>query len=136
MTLLVLPDAERIVSTSLAELIASGRLPTPPAGTSWRRGTTIPNGVTPAYFLQARGIGGPAEQRVAFRPRVDVRVWADGSSATLAALNDAALLVLAWLQDDLRARAVMTPARMPDPADPTRTHSMLTVELLAKGQTA
>lgn len=133
MTLVVTPDPERLATDALATLIASGQLPAASSGAAWRRGRVIKAGATPTWFMQVRKVGGQGEQRVAERVRVDVRVWTDGTERTLTELSRAGALVAGWLCEHLRARVVMSPARLPDPADPTKAHLMLTVELLVKG---
>jgi len=126
-------DAERVVTDAVKTVIDSGALPAPPAGRAWGRGTVVKAGTTPTWFIQVRMIGGEDEQYVAERPLVDVRVWADGTSATEGTRSLAARTLLGHLRSTLRCRVFALPVPLPDPADTSKVHTMFTVQLLTKG---
>lgn len=133
MAVIVPKDAEKVVTDAVKVVIDAGALPTPPVGSAWKRGTTVTPGVTPQWFIQVRMIGGDDEQRVATRPLVDLRVWADGTSATEATRSLAARTLLGHLQSSLRCGVFALPVPLPDPADPSKIHTLFTVQLLTKG---
>lgn len=103
---------------------------------AWTVGTRLEPGVTPRNAVRFRVVGGEEEQTVADRPRVDVRVWTDGSASSEGAAKQAARVVLANMRRDLRARVVIEPIPLPDPADPSKVHVLFTVELLLRGAQA
>ena len=131
--MIVPADAEKIVTDTVKAAIDASLLPTPPPGAAWKRGTTVTPGVTPTWFVQVRVVGGVEEQRVASRPLVDIRVWADGTSATEATRSLAARTLLARIRDSLNCRVFAMPVALPDPADTTKVHTLFTVQLLTKG---
>jgi hypothetical protein len=131
--MIVPADAEKIVTDTVKAAIDASLLPTPPAGAAWRRGTTVTPGTTPQWFIQVRMVGGTEEQRVAHRPLVDIRVWADGTSATEATRSLAARTLMGRLRDVLNCRVFAMPVPLPDPADTTKVHTLFTVQLLTKG---
>ena len=124
-------DAERVVTDAVKAVIDSGALPAAPNG--WKRGTTVTPGVTPTWFVQVRMIGGEDEQVVASRPLVDVRVWADGTRATEGVRSLAARTLLGYLRAALPLRVFALPVPLPDPADPSKIHTLFTVQPLLKG---
>lgn len=126
-------DAEKVVSDAVKAVIDGGFLPVPPFGQEWKRGTIVQPGVTPVWFIQVRMIGGEDEQRVATRPLVDVRLWADGTSATEAIRSLAARTLLGHLRSALRCRVFALPVPLPDPADPSKIHTLFTIQPLLKG---
>lgn len=131
MAVVIPSDAEKLVTDAVKAVIDAGALPTAPSG--WKRGTTVAPGVTPTWFIQVRMIGGEDEQAVATRPLVDVRVWADGTSATEGARSLAARTLLGHLRTRFPCRVFALPVPLPDPADPSKIHTLFTVQLLAKG---
>lgn len=133
MATIVGADAEKLMTDLVKTVIDSGVLPTPPVGQAWKRGTTVAPGATPQWFVQVRMIGGEEEQRVAERPLVDVRVWADGTSATEATRSLAARTLLAKIRAALHCRVFALPVPLPDPADTSKIHTLFTVQLLTKG---
>jgi hypothetical protein len=123
-------DAEKLLTDWLFTLVSGSEVP---GISGWSVGTTIKPGTTPANAIRVRTIGGVEEQRVADRPRLDVRFWADGSYVTEGALKRNARAVMARIRRDFRATVVLDPIALPDPADSTKTHVMFTVELLTRG---
>lgn len=121
-------DAEKVVIDWLAGV--AGELP---ELAGWSAGTVVREGETPANAIRVRLIGGVAEDRVADRPRLDVRMWGDGSVLGEATVKQSARRVLARMRRDLRATVVLDPTPLPDPADTSRVHVMFTVELLLRG---
>ena len=133
MPVVVQQDPEKILTDFVLTVIDGGHLPTPPVGSAWKRGTTVAPGVTPTWFVQVRAVGGEDENRVAERPLVDVRVWADGSPATEATVKFAARVLLARIRQAFPARVFAVPVQIPDPADPSKVHVLFTVQLLTRG---
>ena len=133
MPIVVQQDPEKILTDFILTVIDGGHLPTPPVGSAWKRGTTVAPGVTPTWFAQVRAVGGEDENRVAERPLVDVRVWADGSPATEATVKFAARVLLARIRQAFPARVFAVPVQIPDPADPSKVHVLFTVQLLTRG---
>jgi hypothetical protein len=123
-------DAEKLLTDWLFTLVNGSEVP---GVSGWSVGTTIKPGTTPANAIRVRTVGGVEEQRVADRPRLDVRLWGDGSYLTEGTVKRNARAVLARLRRDFRAIVVADPVALPDPVDPTRTHVMFTVELLTRG---
>lgn len=126
-------DAEKLLTDYVKTLIDGNNLPAPPAGQVWKRGTVVTPGVTPVWFIQVRMIGGEEEQRVASRPLVDVRVWADGTNATDSTRSLAARTLLAYIRERFPCRVFAQPVPLPDPADGSKIHTLFTVQLLTKG---
>lgn len=125
MPLVVPADPERTVVDFIHDLI-----PTLPDLAGWSVSTIIPAGVTPTKRIAVRSIGGSDEQVVAARPRVDIRVWGDGTEANRSRV---ARLLLAHLQRQFRVSVFASPVPLPDPADNTKTLTLFTVELLLRG---
>lgn len=123
-------DAKKLLVDWLRALINQG---TVSEIEGWTVGTVVAPGKTPAKFVQVRGVGGVPEQRVADRPRLDLRFWDDGSYLTEGTVERAARKVLARMRRDFRCRVVANPVALPDPADTTKTHVLMTVELLTRG---
>ena len=132
-TVVINVDAEKLLTDFVKTVIDAGDLPAPPAGQVWKRGTTVAPGVTPVWFIQVRMIGGEDEQRVASRPLVDVRVWADGTSSTEATRSLTARTLLGKIRANFRCRVFALPVPLPDPVDPSKVHTLFTVQLLTKG---
>lgn len=128
-------DAEKLLTDWLYALVTDDS-PQVTEVVDWSVGTTIKPGTTPTNAIRVRTVGGLEEQRVADRPRLDVRLWGDGSYLTEGALKRAARKVLARIRRDFRATVVLDPIALPDPVDPTRTHVLFTVELLTRGTAA
>ena len=133
MPVVVPADAERILTDLTKTIIDAGHLPAPPAGSAWKRGTTIAPNVTPQWFIQVRMIGGEDAGRVAERPLLDVRVWADGTAATEATRSLAARVLLARIRQALPCNVFALPVPLPDPVDPSKVHTLFTVQLLTRG---
>ena len=133
MTLVVGADAESLVKGYVQTVIDAGQLPTPPAGSSWTVKTIITPGVTPAWTIQVRMIGGVDEQRVAERPLVDLRVWADGTTNTDGIRSATARALLARVRSQFSCSVFALPVPLPDPADNSKVHTLFTVQLLVKG---
>lgn len=131
MTMIIGADAETLVKTYAASVTAT--LPTPPVGSAWAVRTTIAPGITPTWTIQVRMIGGAEEQRVAERPLVDVRIWADGTTNTDGIRSAAARTLLAKIRAQFRCGVFALPVPLPDPADNSKVHTLFTVQLLTKG---
>lgn len=99
-------------------------------------GTVMGAGVTPKNFIHIRSIGGVSDGFVADTNRVDVRVWCDGTIGTESKRNRVARMVLAHLRQKLRAKVFASPVPLPDPADPTKTLTLFTIELFLRGRSA
>ena len=123
-------DAEKLLTDWLFALVSGSEVP---GVSGWSVGTTIKPGTTPTNAIRVRVIGGVEDNRVADRPRLDVRMWSDGSYTTEGALKRNARAILARIRRDFRANVVLDPIALPDPADATKTHVMFTVELLTRG---
>ena len=133
MPVVVQQDPEKILTDFILTVIDGGHLPTPPSGSVWKRGTTVAPNVTPRWFIQVRSIGGEDENRVADRPLLDVRVWADGTAATESTVKLAGRILLARIRQAFPARVFAVPVQIPDPADPSKVHVLFTVQLLPRG---
>ena len=129
----VQPDVEKmLVAFTLTRL---SLLPDPPAGSSWDVRTVVPAGVSPKWFIQVRDVGGAGDGRLVERPLVDFRMWADGTAATEATRSQAARRLLAELRAQYASsRTITRPTPLPDPVDPSKVHTLFTVQLLIKGQ--
>lgn len=123
-------DSEKLLTDYLFALIEAEEIS---ELDGWSVGTTVKPGQTPTNALRVRVVGGVDEQVVADRPRLDVRLWGDGSYLTEVTLKRAARKLLARLRRDFRCTIVANPVPLPDPADPTKTHVLFTVELLTRG---
>lgn len=123
-------DAEKLLTDWLFTLVSGSEVP---GVSGWSVGTTIKPGTTPTNAIRVRTVGGVEEQRVADRPRLDVRLWADGSYVTEGSVKRNARAILARIRRDFRATVALDPIALPDPADTTKTHVMFTVELLTRG---
>lgn len=128
MALVTAVDPERVLTDYLFAL-----LPSLPAAAGYTVGTEIAPGVTPVNAVRVKLIGGVDEGRTHTRPRLDVRVWADGSSASEGAAKALARTLLGAMQRDLRCRIFALPVPLPDPANPARVHVLFSIELLTKG---
>ena len=126
-------DAQQMLADFVAEVIAAGYLPTPAAGQAWRRGTRVEPGKTPTWFIQVRLVGGSDEQRVAQRPLVDLRVWADASALAEFTALKAARVLHARIRQRFPCSTFAVPVPLPDPVDNTRMHALFTVQLLTRG---
>lgn len=126
MPLVVPADPEKTV----VDFIHDSLIPTLPDLSGWTVSTVIPAGTTPVKRIGVRSIGGSGEQVVADRPRVDVRVWGDGTESSRSRV---ARMLLAHLQKQFRCRIFASPVPLPDPADNTKTLTLFTVELLLRG---
>ena len=134
MPVVVPADAERLLTDLVKSIIDAGHLPTPPAGATWKRGTTVKPATTPTWFVQVRMIGGEDAGRVAERPLLDVRVWADGTSATEATRSLAARVLLARIRQAVPCRVFALPVPLPEPVDTSKVHTLFTVQLLTRGE--
>lgn len=123
MAVLVMPDVEKVMVDYLFTLI-----PMLPETAQLKVGTQVASGVTPTDFIQVRHIGGTEEQRVASRPLVDVRVWAEPADRR----SLVARILLAHMRRDLDCRTAATPIGLPDPANPSKLHTLFTIELLLR----
>lgn len=121
-------DAERVLTDYLYTL-----LPTLPSASGYTVGTQITAGVTPTHAVRVRLIGGTDEGRTHSRPRIDIRVWADGTSASEAEAKALARELHGHILNDFRCATFAVPVPLPDPANPARTHVLFSVELLTKG---
>lgn len=128
MPTVVAADPELILTTYLA-----GLLPTLPTAAGYSVGTRITAGITPTHAVRVRLVGGTDEGRTHSRPRLDVRVWADGRAASESEAKALARLLHGHIVNDLRAATFAVPVPLPDPADPARVLVLFTVELLTKG---
>lgn len=124
-------DAEKLLTDWLYALVTAGT--EIPALAGWSVGTTIKPGVTPLNAIRVRTVGGVEEQRVADRPRLDIRLWGDGSYMTEGGVKRNARALLARIRRDFRCTVALDPIALPDPADQTKTHVLFTVELLTRG---
>lgn len=130
MPVVVPADPEQVV----VDFIHDELIPTLADLSGWTVSTRIAAGETPVNHIAVRSVGGSDEQVVADRFRVDVRVWADGTLRTEGKRSRVARLLLAHLRRKFRVRLFASPVPLPDPADPTKTLTLFTVELLLKGQ--
>ena len=131
--IVVQADAEKLVTDFVKTLIDDGKIPAPPAGSAWKRGTRIAPGTTPLWFIQVRLVGGTSDSQISERPLVDVRVWADGTPLTEATRSLAARILLAHLRREFGCQVFAVPVPLPDPADPSKVHTLFTVQLLTRG---
>jgi hypothetical protein len=133
MPVVVQQDPEKLILDFIRTVIDGGHLPTPPSGSTWKLGRRPSANTTPSWFIQARMVGGEAEGLVAERPLVDVRVWADGGVSTEADRSLAARILLARIRQAFPCRVFAAPVPLPDPADPSKIHTLFTVQLLTRG---
>lgn len=108
-------------------------LPSIPQAAGYTIGTRVEPGITPAKAVRVRLVGGVTERRVAARPRLDVRIWADGSPATEGAAKTLARILHGRIEADLKCHTFASPIPLPDPADPAKVLVLFTVELLLRG---
>lgn len=123
-------DAEKLLTDWLFTLVSGTEVP---EVSNWSVGTTVKNGETPVNAIRVRLIGGAEATRVTDRPRLDLRFWGDGSYLTEGAVKRGARKVLARIRRDFRTTVVADPVPLPDPEDRTRTHVLMTIELLTRG---
>lgn len=134
--LVVQRDPEKLLTDYLAGVMATlGE--TPMTGPSaWTIGTRVKAGTTPVNAVRVRAVGGTGEGSTHARPRLDVRVWGDGTALGESAAKNVARLLHAHITRDLRASTFASPVVLPDPADGSRTVVLFTVQLLTKGAQA
>lgn len=123
-------DPEKALCDWLIGLVNNGELS---SLVGWTVGTVLQPGETPKNAIRFRQVGGVEDTRITDRPRIDMRVWADGSYLTEATAKQVSRVVLARLRRDFRSIVITDPIPLPDPADPSRTYVMTTVELLTRG---
>lgn len=121
-------DAEKVLTDWLYAI-----LPSIPQAAGYTVGTRVEPNVTPVKAIRVRLVGGTTGQRVTARPRLDVRIWSDGSAATEGAAKTLARILHGRMEAELKVRTFMIPTPMPDPADGSKTLIMMTVELLLRG---
>src|SRR5690348_18266411 len=81
----------------------------------WSVGTVVQPSTTPVNAIRVRLIGGVDEQRVADRPRIDIRMWGDGTLKGESTAKTAARKLLARLRRDFRCTVFASPIPLPDP---------------------
>lgn len=128
MPVVVPADADKVVVDYLYDL-----MPKLADTKGWKVGTRISAGQNPTNFVQVKTIGGGDEQIVASRPRVDIRVWADGTINTEGQRKRVARMLLACLQKRFRCKVFAAPIDVPDPANDSREITLFTVELILRG---
>lgn len=128
MPVVVPADAEK----AIVDVIHDTLIPSLPDLSGFTVGTVMAAGVSPKNYIRVRTIGGGSAD-YAERTRVDVMVWTDGTIGTEAKRGRISRLLMAHLRKNLRCKIFATPIPLPDPADPTKTISLFTVELLLKG---
>lgn len=121
-------DAEKFALDYLFAL-----LPSIPEAAGYTVGTRVEPNVTPSKAIRLRLIGGVTESRIAARPRLDVRIWADGSAATEGEAKRLARILLGHMEADLKCRTFAGPVPLPDPADASKVLVLFSVELLLRG---
>jgi hypothetical protein len=141
-------DAELVATTYLRAALA-GRAEPYAGGVTV--GTKPRNGVTPAKYVRLRRVGGGEAFRVADAPRLQAQVWyGTGAEATdernrqdlaqlvwalLRAMRSAEVTIPGWPVPVVcyRVATFGGPVNLPDPADPGRTITQLTVEVAMRG---
>lgn len=121
-------DPEKVLVDYLFAL-----LPSIPEAAGYSVGTKVAPNTTPVKAVRVRLVGGVTEARVAARPRLDVRLWGDGSAAGEGAVKKLARILHGRIQRDFRCTTFASPVPLPDPADQSRGLVLFTVELLLKG---
>lgn len=96
-------------------------------------GTVVEPTVTPVRAIRFRAIGGTSEHPVIDRPRIDVRVWSDGTPRGQGEAARICRTVIAHARRDLGAAVFADPVILPDPADPTKSLALGTIQLLTRG---
>lgn len=128
MTLVVAADPEKTLTDYL-----HGLLGTVAELSGYSVGTTVQPGTTPSKAIRVQLTGGSDEGRTHSRPILDIRVWADGTQKTEADAKEVARILHGMIRRDFRARTFNSPVPLPDPADPTKTLVLFSVELLRAG---
>ena len=114
-------DAEKLLTDWLFALVSGTEVP---GVSGWSVGTTIKPGTTPANAIRVRLVGGVEEQRVADRPRLDVRLWSDGSYTTEGAVKRNARALMARIRRDFAFK------NHPDRVAPhLRQHAMVRMQV-------
>lgn len=121
-------DAELFMVEHVRGLIASVS-----ALSGLRVGTKVAPASTPRMYVQVRKIGGSEVERVAERPRIDLRVWGDNQPGGDHFRMQLARTLLAHIRRDLGCRVMAVPVNLPDPADPTIQHTLMTIEPILRG---
>lgn len=134
--LVVQPDPEKVLTDFLDALLPTLD-ETPTTGPApWTVGTKVKPGTTPVNAVRVRMIGGAGEGSTHSRPRLDVRVWGDGTAKGESTAKTVARLLHGHITRSLRASTFASPVVLPDPADGSRTVVLFTVQLLTKGAQA
>jgi hypothetical protein len=141
-------DAELVASTYLRAALA-GR--TEPYAAGVTVGTKPRPGVTPAKYVRLNRVGGTEAFRVADAPRIRAQIWYGTGAEVTDEANRQNLAQLVWaLLRGMRSVEVAIvgwpvpvvcyrvatfggPVNLPDPADPGRTITQLTVEVAMRG---
>lgn len=144
------PDAELVAVTWLRTWLA-GR--PEPYTTGVTVGTKVAPGASPGRYVRIRRLGGVELHEVADSPRLQAQVWYSTGAAT-DEFSRQALAQLVWaLLRGIRGQEVTIPGwprpvvcyrvatfggptPVPDPADPVRTITQLTVEIGMRGRPA
>jgi hypothetical protein len=142
------PDAELVAVTALRAALAC-RAEAYAAGVTV--GTKPRPGQLPQKYVRLRRVGGTEAFRVADAPRLQAQVWFNTGAEATDEANRQALAQLVWaLLRGMRSTEVVIggwpvpvvcyrvatfggPVNLPDPADPGRTITQLTVEVAMRG---
>lgn len=95
----------------------------------FKHGTKLEAGTTPTKYIRYDLVGGSGEDRVGDRVTIRFQVWLDGPEKER---NRAANILIAQLLA-VRGRKTSGPVSLPDPADPMRSLTQFTVQLLLIG---
>lgn len=100
----------------------------------WTAGARIKSGITPSQFVLVDVVGGDEVHPVADNVLVRFQVWGPTGTDDDYERTRAARVVAAHARRDLLARRISGFVPLPDPTDPARTITQVTVTALIRGE--
>lgn len=100
----------------------------------WTAGARIAAGVTPSRFILVKMLGGPQDSPISDRVTLALQFWGDNGVTDDHDRTRAARIVSAHAQRGINARRASNPVPLPDPTDPARSITQVTITALLRGE--
>ena len=100
----------------------------------WTAGAKIAPGVTPSKFVLVKVLGGRQESPISDQTTVAFQLWGDNGISDDHARTSAGRIVTAHAQRGLNARRTSGVVPLPDPTDPARQISQVTITAILRGE--
>ena len=97
-------------------------------------GAKIAPGVTPSKFVLVKVLGGRQESPISDQTTVAFQLWGDNGISDDHARTSAGRIVTAHAQRGLNARRTSGVVPLPDPTDPARQISQVTITATLRGE--